>query len=68
MTIQEQDGAQGLVLGGGGDISVLCEVGQEGANLCGAHLGRMAFIVEKDETSRPIYIGLFCALRIMLEA
>ena len=46
MTIQEEDGTQGPVLGGGGDITVLGKVGQEGANLCGAHLSRMAFIVE----------------------
>jgi len=66
--IQEKDSAQGLVLGGGGDVTFLGQVGEESADLWGAHLGRMAFIVEQDETPHPIHIGLLGAVRIMFEA
>jgi len=68
LPVQEKDSAQGLVLGGGGDVSFLGQVSEEGADLWGAHLSRMAFIVEQDETPHPIHIGLLGAVRIMFEA
>jgi len=46
LTTQEENRTQGLILGRGRDISVLGKVDQKGANLCNAHLGRMAFIME----------------------
>jgi hypothetical protein len=42
-------------------------VSEEGADLWGAHLSRMALIVEQDETPHPIHIGLLSAVRIMFE-
>jgi hypothetical protein len=67
LPLQEKDGAQGPVWGGGGDVMVLCEVDQGGADLLDVHLGRIAFVVEQNETLRPIYVGLFNAVRIMFE-
>jgi hypothetical protein len=44
------------------------EVKEKSLNFLDAHLAGVALVVEKNETSHTIYIGLFCAVRIMLEA
>jgi hypothetical protein len=65
--VEEEKGAEGLVLGGGGDVPLHGQVGQEGLDLGGAHLGGVAFAVEEEEAAHPIYVGLFGAVGIMLE-
>lgn len=66
--VEEEDGAEGLVLGGGGDASFDGEVGKEGLDLGGAHLAGVAFVVEEDEASDPGDVGLFGADRVVLAA
>jgi len=66
--IQEENRTQGLILGRGGDVSFLRQVGEEGADFGRAHLGRMAFPMKKDKAAHPIHIGLFRAVRRLLEA
>ncbi len=64
---EEEDGAEGLVLGRCGDVPLHDQVGQEGLDFWGAHLGRVAFIVEEDEAAHLVHVGLFGAVGIMLE-
>lgn len=35
------------------------QVGQKCPDLRGAHLARMAFVVEEDEAADPVYVGAF---------
>jgi hypothetical protein len=65
--VEEKNGAEGLVLGGGGDVPFHGQVGQEGLDFGGAHLGGVAFVVEEDEAAHPVHVGLFGAVGIMLE-
>lgn len=37
--LEEKEGAEGLVLGGGGDIAVVGKVEEEGLDFGGAHFG-----------------------------
>jgi hypothetical protein len=53
LSIEEEQGAQGLVLGGGRDVVVNGESGQEGGGLGGAHLSPVALAVEEDVPLDP---------------
>jgi hypothetical protein len=71
--VEKEQGAQGLVLGGGGDVSPHGHEGQECFYCSGAHVGRVAHIVEKDvafdsEGSPPALagVGLLGADRVVL--
>lgn len=52
---------------------ILPSVGQEGADFGGAHpslrsghrFGGVAFVMEENEVTHPVYVGLFGAVRIM---
>jgi hypothetical protein len=68
VAIQEDDGAEGLVLGGGGEAALGGEVGDEGLDFGDAHVFGMAFIVEEDVAANPVYVGLFGAVGVMLDA
>jgi hypothetical protein len=46
LSVQEQDGVEGLVLRGGGDLLIHGQVGQEGLNFRNAHVLEMPFAVE----------------------
>jgi hypothetical protein len=46
LLVKEEEGAESLVLSGGGDVIVNGEVAQEGGDLFFAHLGGMALPVE----------------------
>ena len=48
-----KNGAQGLILGGRGDVPVDEESAQELRHLGAAHLGWMAFTVEEDDPADP---------------
>ena len=68
VVVHEQDGAEGLVLGGGADVSVDGQVGEELFDFGYAHLGGMAFMVEEDKAFAPLHVRLFGADRVMFEA
>jgi hypothetical protein len=68
LLIQEQEGAERLILGGGGNMSLDSHVCEKGSDFCLAHFVWMAFAVEKNEAANPIEVGLFRADAVMLNA
>ena len=68
LPIQEEEGAESLILGGAGDVFLHGQVGQECFYFGSAHFGRMAHAVEKDVALDPVDVGLLGADRAMLEA
>jgi hypothetical protein len=49
LSVQEQDGVEGLVLSGGGDLLIHGQVGQEGLDFRNAHiLGMSLAVIEVD--------------------
>jgi len=48
LAIEEEEGAQGLVLGGGGDVFLHSQVGQEWVRLGGGHFGGVAYVAKID--------------------
>lgn len=68
MAIKEEDGAEGLILGGGRDVAFGGEVGEELPDLGGAHFFGVAFVVKEDVVFDPLCVGLFGAGGIALEA
>ena len=65
VAVEEEKGAEGLVLGRSGDVLVGGEVGEEGFNFRCAHLSRVAFVVEEDEPADPLDVGLFGAVGVV---
>src|SRR5262249_31646925 len=55
---EEDEGVEGLVLGGGGDVGVDGEVGEELADLDGAHVAWVTFVVKEDELAGPAEVAL----------
>ena len=68
LLVEEKEGAEGLVLGRGGDMFLDREVSEKLRDLLLAHLLRMAFAVEEDVAPDPIEVDLFGADRVVLEA
>jgi hypothetical protein len=66
--VEEQSGTKGLVLGGGGDLLLDREVGQERLDCRGSHVLGMACAVEEHVPFDPGDIGFLCMKRIVLEA
>ena len=66
--IEEEDGRESLVLGGGGDVLFDGEVGEEGLDFWGAHFERVAFVVVEDEAAHPVEVGLFGAVGVVFGA
>jgi hypothetical protein len=50
VAVEEQERAQRLVLGGGGNLALDGEGAEEARDLGGAHLGGMALVVEEDSS------------------
>jgi hypothetical protein len=48
LAVEEEQRAEGLVLGRGGNVFFHCQVGQKGLDFRCAHFGRVAHIVEVD--------------------
>ena len=61
VAIEEDDGAECLILGGGGKLFLGGEVGDEGLDFFCAHIFGMAFVVEEDIAFDPIHICFFGA-------
>ena len=66
--VEKEDGAEGLVLGGGGDVPFGGEVDDVGADFVGAHLGGMFFMVEEDVAADPVEVGFFGAVGVVFGA
>jgi hypothetical protein len=58
LAVEKQQGAQGLVLGGGRDLVVNGERRQERGDLGGAQLGGVALAVEEDVALDPVDVRL----------
>jgi len=68
LVVEKEQRAEGLVLGGGGDIFFHGQVSEKGFHFGGAHLGRVAYIVEVDVAFDPIDVGFFGADGVVFEA
>ena len=68
LAVEKEQGAQGLVLGGGRDLVVNGERGQEGGDLGCAHLGRVALAVEEDVPPDPVDVRLLGAAAVVAGA
>ena len=66
--VEEQQGAEGLLLRGSGHIFVHGQVGEKGFDFGGAHVVGMALVMEQDETCDPADVGLLGADGVVLEA
>jgi hypothetical protein len=53
LLVEEQEGAQGLVLGRGSDLPIDRDRGEELRDVRGTHLGGVALVVEDDEAPDP---------------
>lgn len=68
VAVEEGDGAQCLVLGGGGDIALGREVDDELLDFGDSHFTRMPFVVEQDVTADPVEVGFFGAQGVVFSA
>jgi hypothetical protein len=66
--VQEQEGAEGLVLGRGGHVLIDSQMGQKSLDLGSAHVGGMALVMEQDIACDPADVGLLRTDRVVLEA
>ena len=62
VAVEEEDRADGLVLGGGRGFAIHNKVGDELVDLYYSHFTRMAFVVKKDVFADPLDVGLFSAV------
>jgi len=58
MAVQKKQRRKRLVLSRGADLLLDGQMGQKGVDLRLGHLGRMADVVEMDESLDPVAIGL----------
>ena len=66
--IEKEQGAKGLVLGGGRNVSVNGQMGQKGIDLGRPHLQRVALVVEENVPLDPIDVGCFGPDAVVAEA
>jgi hypothetical protein len=67
LLVEEQQGAEGLGLGGGGHPAVDRQVGQEGVDLRLGHLPGVADAVEQDEPPGPVVVGVLGSDRVVAD-
>ena len=67
VAIQEEDGADCLVLGGGGNMPFDYEMGDELVDLVDAHFFGVAFVVVEDVFSDPLDVGFAGARGVLFE-
>ena len=76
VAVEEEDGAEGLVLGGGGGFTFNDEVGDELVDFRGGHFARVAFdfamaqagVVIANVLDNPVDVGFFGARGVLFEA
>jgi hypothetical protein len=68
VAIEEKEGGEGLVLARGGEILVCREGGEEGGDVGGAELARVAKGVEMDVADDPQGVGALGALAVVAGA
>ena len=68
VTIEEEDGAKGLILCGGGDLLGGCEVGDEVFDFRDAHFFGVTFAVKEDVVFDPVDVGVFGARGVVFDA
>ncbi len=61
LSVQKQNGVEGLVLGGGGDLLIHGQVGQEGLDFRNAHVLGMSFAVIENVAFDPADVSFFRA-------
>jgi hypothetical protein len=66
--VEEEEGGEGLVLGGGGDVAIDGKVGEESGDFGRAQVFGVLLVVEKDVTFGPVNVGVFGAAGIMFDA
>ena len=66
MLVKKEDGAQGLVLGGGGHLLFNGQMGEEGFDFRFGHLVGMPFVMEEDVAFDPGEVAFFGAVGIMV--
>jgi hypothetical protein len=66
--VQEEDGAEGLILGGRGDAFVDGQVGEERLDLLWAEVPGIAVFVEGQEAFEPEEVAAFRAKRVVFAA
>jgi hypothetical protein len=59
--IEEEQGGESLVLGASGDVLLDGEVGEEVVDFRSTHVTGMSLVMEQDEASDPIGVGVFGA-------
>jgi hypothetical protein len=66
--VEEEEGAEGLVLGAGSHLLLCGQVSEEGFDFRCSHILGVAFVVEEDVAFDSVDVGLFGAVGIMLAA
>jgi len=67
VAVKKENGRESLSLGGGGDLAIDGQVGQEGRDFGRAHIFGMAELVEVDRAFDPIYVSFFGTDGIMFD-
>lgn len=65
LLVEEEQGAEGLVLGGSRDLSLGSEKGEESYHLLLPHLFRMTQTRKADEEANPISVGLLGTVAVV---
>jgi hypothetical protein len=68
VAIEEEEGTEGLVLGGGGDVFFDGEVGEEGFDFGDAHVSGVPFVMEEDVAAYPLDVGLFGLVGVVFKS
>ena len=68
VAILKEQGAEGLVLGGGGHLIVDGQVGEKGLDFSRAHVAGVTFMVKEDVAFDPAEVACFGAVGVMFEA
>ena len=68
VAVEEENGAEGLILGRCGNVLFGGEVGEKGSNFGDAHIFGVTFVVEEDVAFDPIFVGLFRTVGVVFES
>lgn len=66
MLVEEQQGAQGLMMGRSRNASFIGQVRQKGADFGSSHIGGMAGLVKADIPSGPVHVDALGTQAIVL--